>query len=185
MRYIKILFITVLLISSVIVNAQQRPTFSTYVYNGLALNPAYAGSQNMFSVIFTNRNQWINIDGAPNFQSITAQTTWKDNQIGTGLNITRDAIGSYEVLSVYGSYAYKIKMARNILSMGLQGGFDYNRADFSAINLSEQGDPLFDSFSKFNPNFGAGIYCWHPPRIRNNHPQIHQLICNLMKPVYC
>lgn len=141
--------------------AQQRPTFSTYVYNGLAINPAYAGSQNMFSAIFTNRNQWVNIEGAPVFQSLTAQTTFMENQVGAGLNVTRDAIGSYQTYSVYGSYAYKIRMSKNILAMGLQGGFDHTRANFDEVRLVTP-DPTFANYSKFSPNFGVGLYLANP-----------------------
>jgi len=158
----KILVIGLMLLSGLCLG-QQRPTFSTYVYNGLAINPAYAGSQNLFSAIFTNRNQWINIDGAPNFQSLTAQTTWKDNQIGTGLNITRDAIGVHQQFGVYASYAYKIKMNRNILAMGLQGGFDNRKSDFNQIRLFDPDDPyLSGQVTTFDPNFGVGLYLANP-----------------------
>jgi type IX secretion system PorP/SprF family membrane protein len=149
----------VLLLSPAIGYGQGRPTYSTYMYNGLAINPAYAGSQNMFSAIFTNRNQWVNIEGAPNFQSLTAQTTFMSNQVGVGLNVSRDAIGSHVQYAVYGSYAYKIKMNRNILSMGLQGGFDQLKSDFRDIDLADPDDPILNGIvTKFNPNFGLGLY---------------------------
>ncbi|MBU2912773.1 type IX secretion system membrane protein PorP/SprF [Reichenbachiella agariperforans] len=138
--------------------AQQRPVFSTYPYNGLALNPAYAGSLNLFSAIFTNRNQWVNIDGAPVYQSLTAHTTFKDNQIGTGLNVVRDQVGVHEQYSVYGSFAYKIRMQKGILSMGLQGGFDQRASNFNELDWFSQEDPLAVYANDFNPNFGVGLY---------------------------
>lgn len=138
--------------------AQQRPVFSTYPYNGLSLNPAYAGSLNLFSAIFTNRNQWVNIEGAPVYQSLTAHTTFKDNQVGTGLNLVRDKVGVHEQYSVYGSFAYKIRTEIGILSMGLQGGFDQRSSNFNELDWFSQEDPLAVYANDFNPNFGVGIY---------------------------
>lgn len=101
---------------------QGRPNFSTYVYNGLQINPAYAGSLNVFSATFTNRNQWLNVDGAPISQNLTAHNSFRENQIGIGLNVSRDAVGVHEQHNVYGSFAYKIRTEVGILAMGLQGG---------------------------------------------------------------
>ncbi len=138
---------------------QGRPVFSTYVYNGLAINPAYAGSLNVFSAIFTNRSQWVNIEGAPELQSLTAHTAFYNNQIGAGLNVSRDAIGVHQQYSVYASGAYKIRMDKWILSMGLQGGFDYRGSDYAQLDIREPDDPLLSAFvSRFNPNFGTGLY---------------------------
>ncbi len=139
-------------------HAQQRPVFSTYPYNGLALNPAYAGSLNLFSVIFTNRNQWVNIEGAPVYQNLTAHTVFKDNQVGVGLNVTRDVVGVHETYSVYASGVYKIRMSKGILSMGLQGGFDQRSSDFNKLDWFDPSDQYNVLVQKFNPNFGAGLY---------------------------
>ncbi|PIB35616.1 hypothetical protein BFP72_09525 [Reichenbachiella sp. 5M10] len=139
--------------------AQQRPVFSTYPYNGLSLNPAYAGSLNLFSAIFTNRNQWVNIDGAPVYQSLTAHTVFKENQVGTGINVVRDQVGVHEQYSLYGSFAYKIRMQKAILSMGLQAGFDQRTSNFNELDWFDQNGPYTTAYVKdFNPNFGVGLY---------------------------
>lgn len=148
----------ILLLLTTLGYGQGRPIFSTYVYNGLALNPAYAGSLNIFSAIVTNRSQWVNIDGAPEFQSLTAHTTFYENQIGVGLNVNRDAVGVHEQISLFPSFAYKIRMSRWILAMGLQGGFDIRTSKYDVLNLREI-DPNFPPLlRKFNPNFGTGVY---------------------------
>ncbi|MCV9385424.1 PorP/SprF family type IX secretion system membrane protein [Reichenbachiella ulvae] len=159
MKRYKVLLVTSLVtLMSLTGVAQQRPVFSTYPYNGLALNPAYAGSLNLFSAIFTNRNQWVNIEGAPVYQSLTAHTTFKENQVGTGLNVVRDKIGVHEQYSLYGSFAYKIRTQIGILSMGLQAGFDQRTSNFNELDWFSQEDPLAVYANDFNPNFGAGIY---------------------------
>ncbi len=141
---------------------QQRPITSTYLYNGLLLNPAYAGSLNLFSATLTHRDQWINIDGAPSTQALTVHNSFQDNRVGVGLNILRDRIGVHEQIGVYASYAYKIHFAHGILSMGLQGGFDNRQSDLSQVNILDRNDPLFTNTSRLNPNFGTGLYYANP-----------------------
>ena len=48
--------------------AQQRPVYSQYMFNGLALNPAYAGSQKQFNAMAVLRTQWVNLEGSPRTQ---------------------------------------------------------------------------------------------------------------------
>lgn len=142
--------------------AQQRPVTSTYMFNGLSLNPAYAGSLNIFSAIVTNRDQWINVAGAPVLQSLTVHNSFLSNRIGVGLAMTNDKVGVHEDLGMYGSYAYKIRTKGGILSMGLQAGFNNRQSNFTEADAFDPSDPLFANLSKFSPNFGAGLYFANP-----------------------
>lgn len=142
--------------------AQQRPVTSTYIFNGLSLNPAYAGSLNVFSATFTNRDQWINVDGAPLFQSVTAHNSFRSDRIGVGLMLTRDQVGVHEDIGAYGSYAYKIRTGFGILAMGLQAGFNNRQSNYTDSDAFDGTDPLYTNLSKFAPNFGAGIYFANP-----------------------
>ncbi|MGY6520782.1 MAG: type IX secretion system membrane protein PorP/SprF, partial [Mongoliitalea sp.] len=45
--------------------SQQLPQFSQYIFNGLHINPAYAGYKNQGYIQSTFRNQWVNFPGAP------------------------------------------------------------------------------------------------------------------------
>lgn len=163
MKRISIILILIITLVAYKTNAQQRSIFSTYVFNPLILNPAYAGSLDLFSAIATNRNQWVNIDGAPNYQSISLHTAWVNNRVGTGLVATRDAVGIHEQYGVYGSYAYKVRFAHGILAMGLQGGFDNRNSNYAKLSIKDTQDPfLSNDASKFNPNFGAGLYYANP-----------------------
>lgn len=147
------------------VSAQLRPLTSTYPFNGLLTNPAYAGSLNVLSVIAVHRKQWLNIEGSPAFQALTAHTSLNSNRIGVGLQATRDEIGVHKNYSLYGSYAYKIKTSLGILSMGLQGGFDSRTSNFADLSLLYQPDASFPQsapVNKFAPNFGTGLYFANP-----------------------
>ena len=49
--------------------AQQDPMVSQYMFNGLYLNPAYAGSHDYWSSTLSFRSQWVGFDGAPMTES--------------------------------------------------------------------------------------------------------------------
>ena len=47
------------------VQAQQDAQYTQYMYNTLSVNPAYAGSRDVFSFVGLYRTQWVGLDGAP------------------------------------------------------------------------------------------------------------------------
>ncbi|MEQ8238215.1 MAG: type IX secretion system membrane protein PorP/SprF [Cyclobacteriaceae bacterium] len=141
---------------------QMRGLTSTYPFNGLLINPAYAGSLNLLSITAVHREQWVNVEGAPTHQALTAHSSFASNRIGLGLMVTRDIIGVSEATSVYTSYAYKIRTGSGILALGIQGGFDNRRADYTKLELFDP-DPLLSGVqTRFTPNFGTGIYFSNP-----------------------
>lgn len=143
--------------------AQQRPVMSTYMFNGLALNPAYAGSLNILSASFLHRKQWINVEGAPTTNILSVHSSFYGNQIGLGLQATLDKIGIHEETAMYVSGAYKIKTGAGILAMGLSGGFDNRRSNFSELNILNRDDQLLSGTpTRFTPNFGTGLYFANP-----------------------
>jgi len=143
--------------------SQQRAITSTYPYNLLMLNPAYAGSLNMLSVIGVYRAQWINQDGAPETSILSAHSSFFGNRVGIGLYAINDRIGVHTDNSVYASYAYKIRTPIGILAMGLQGGFNYRESDFTELTILDRDDPLLNRVNtRFSPNFGTGIYFANP-----------------------
>mgnify|MGYP006275274327 CR=1 FL=1 len=142
---------------------QQRAITSTYPYNMLVLNPAYAGSLNVLSVIGVHRKQWINHPGAPETTMLSAHNSFASNRIGVGLFAINDKTGVVTDNSLYASYAYKIKTPIGILAMGLQGGFNQRVMDYTKLQLLDEGDPLLSQApSRFSPNFGSGVYFANP-----------------------
>jgi type IX secretion system PorP/SprF family membrane protein len=152
----------VLLVSALPAEAQQRPLISNYIYTGLAINPAYAVRQPYTSFTALYRDQWVNVPGSPKTSSFFAQSGFKDKNLGIGLSIVRENIGVHLSNSVYASYAYQIRLSNGTrLAMGLQGGFDHIRSDWTRLNLppGSQHDPIFQGeTTQMVPNFGTGIY---------------------------
>lgn len=138
--------------------AQQQVMFTQYMFNGLALNPAYAGSQESLSLTALAREQWRGVEGAPSTQTFSAHSPLREGKIGLGLLFLHDQIGLTNQTGVYGSYAYRISFSGSkTLSMGLQAGFSHFNARYS--KLSET-DPAFagQDVKELHPNFGFGLY---------------------------
>jgi type IX secretion system PorP/SprF family membrane protein len=155
----KATLVFILFIMAHAVKAQQRSLYSQYMFNGLVLNPAYAGSQKQLSATGLFRKQWVNIEGAPSTFNATIHSGFEKKKIGMGLMVNREEIGIHKDLGVYGSYAYHIVMQKGILAMGLQAGFNNLQSDFNLLSVKHGNDPILNGkVSKFNPNFGTGLY---------------------------
>lgn len=152
-----------LLIFTLKVKAQHNIVYSQYIFNGLLINPAYAGSHVQLSATLSYRNQWINFDGAPKTSAFGIHSSFNKEKVGLGLLVTSDNIGSYTNTGAFASYAYRIKMLNGgVLSMGVQGGFNNFKADFSELKLKADSDPIFNGyFNEFRPNFGGGIFYYN------------------------
>ncbi len=157
----KILFtLCLLLLAGTICRAQYHPMYSQYMFNGQAINPAYAGSREVLSLAALYRSQWQNIDGAPVTQTFTGDFPLRNPQLALGLLVFNDQISIYRQTGAYASYAFRIKTGEGKLSFGLQAGFDYMREDESRIVTLQPSDPMFDMeiHKSFMPNVGAGVY---------------------------
>ena len=142
---------------------QQRAMFTQYMFNGLAINPAYAGSHQTLEFTALARQQWTGLEGAPSTQTFTAHTPLNNRSIGLGLSIIHDKIGVTNQFGAYGAYSYRIQFSnKGVLSMGLQAGFTQYQEDLTQLqgSIRDPNDPNFaqDQVSKFMPNFGAGLY---------------------------
>jgi len=151
--------LTIFFITAETAKSQQYPIYSQYIFNGLVLNPAYAGSHVQVSATAMYRNQWVNFEGAPKTLSFSAHTSLLNDKIGVGLLITDDKIGSYSNQNIYGSYAYIFKSPVGKLALGLQAGLNIISADYSDLNLDNMNDVSFTNIeNELKPNFGAGAY---------------------------
>ena len=109
--------------------AQQDPQYSQYMFNQLAINPAYAGSKEALSTAMFLRNQWTGIEGAPKTETFTLHGPLKKRKVGLGLAIISDKIGPKKTTGIMGSYAYRIPIKNGKLAFGLRFGvynYTYN-----------------------------------------------------------
>jgi len=147
--------------------AQQTVQFSQYIFNGLAVNPAYAGYKEDWTLNLSSRLQWTGIDGAPKTSTISADGLTRNNNIGLGGIITSDRLGPQNTSSIYFNYAYRLQMDEDDtrrLSFGLAAGLVQYSLDGSKFNATDVGDGVVPSGyeSKLTPDFRLGIYYYTP-----------------------
>lgn len=155
------LLLLIALISSSKTWAQQDKLFSQYMFNMMALNPAYAGSRDVLSATALYRNQWGGMTGAPQTATFSIDMPVNRERVGLGLQLFNDQIGLENWTGAMLSYAFRIKVGeRTTLALGLQGGAMNFRWDLAKADLGNNlSDPAFASnISKILPNFGTGIY---------------------------
>ncbi|AXT53658.1 type IX secretion system membrane protein PorP/SprF [Aquimarina sp. BL5] len=143
--------------------AQQDAQYTQYMYNTISVNPAYAGSRGVMSIMGLHRSQWVGLDGAPRTQTLTLNTPIGDNnRVGLGLSIVNDEIGPTDETYFDIDFSYTIPTSdTGKLSFGLKAGGHLLNVDFDRLSQFETGDPLFGNGNidnKFSPNVGVGFY---------------------------
>lgn len=144
--------------------AQQEAMYSQYMFNTMAINPAYAGSRKVTSVTALMRTQWIEIEGAPKTETITVDAPVKGDKVGLGFQLFNDKIGVANTTGGFISYAYRLKMNDDdaFLSFGLQAGVSQFKANYTDVVLTNQAQPTDPAFAEdakmLYGHFGAGIY---------------------------
>lgn len=160
----KFIIILVFLTSSVwSLKAQQDAQFTQYIYNTIAINPAYAGSRGVLSINALHRSQWVGLDGAPTTQTFNLNTP-VGKRLGVGLSIVNDRIGNGTNQDTYfdAVVSYTVPTSETgKLSFGLKAGGQALNIDFNQLrNFSNEAASvgLSNVDRQFSPNFGAGIY---------------------------
>lgn len=154
------IFFIIIFITSGVTYGQQQAMFTQYMFNGLAINPAYTGSQDGVNITSLARRQWVGMEGAPSTETFSIHGPIRNKKIALGLQLFHDEIGVTDQYGVYGTYAYRIKMNKGTLAAGLQAGFNSYRANFSSVITKTADDPHFsyEDVQAFLPNFGAGLF---------------------------
>ena len=153
-------------------SAQQDPMFTKYMFNSLAFNPAYAGTNDYLSATAIVRDQWISWDKGNNSAGGGAPVTYMasvhspfQQKVGLGGYLSQDNIGASSFTELALSYAYRMPVTESLtLSLGLQGGITHHAFDFSGLNFRH--DPSIDvaymnlDGQSWMPNAGAGAYVY-------------------------
>ena len=139
--------------------AQQDPQFTQYMFNLLALNPAYAGSEERVSLKALSRHQWVGFEGAPTTQTLTVHSPLGHESLGLGGTIMRDSHGPITQYTFMADFAYRMFMGDAKLAFGLKGGLNLFQGQFAELNPLVAGDQVFQQnvSTKLDPQFGFGM----------------------------
>ncbi len=148
--------------------AQQDPLFNQYMFNQMAYNPGYTGSNDMICATALNRQQWVGFKGAPSSTVLHVNAPVKPFGInsGVGLYIMNDKAGFSKNLNISASYAYRVNLGSGKLGIGINLGA-YNQTlepewsiPTSDYHQQPSGDPLIpeNNESIFVFDLGFGLY---------------------------
>jgi len=142
--------------------AQQEAMYTHYMYNIMAVNPAYAGYEKLFTATAIHRSQWISFPGAPRFQTFSIQTPIGKN-VGAGLSFVNDQVGPERNIAIKAYYSYTIRAKEKLkISFGLKAGLNVLNIGLQQLDLDNPDDPAF--FTNFQstilPNFGFGVFAY-------------------------
>ncbi|WP_316829063.1 type IX secretion system membrane protein PorP/SprF, partial [Pedobacter miscanthi] len=68
-------------------SAQQDAQYSQYMFNGIYINPAYAGYKEVLNVHSFYRSQWTGITGAPRSMSLAVDAIANSGNVGLALQV--------------------------------------------------------------------------------------------------
>ncbi len=117
----KILTIIALSLTSLVTFAQQDAQFSMNMFNRLAVNPGYAGTNKALCATLLYRQQWVNFPGAPK----TGLLSVDYGQIahgGVGLTVDQDALGFDKTFKAKLAYSFHQVLGPGTLGIGLDVG---------------------------------------------------------------
>jgi type IX secretion system PorP/SprF family membrane protein len=139
--------------------AQQDPQFTQYMFNLMAINPAYAGSAERVSIRALSRHQWVGFEGAPTTQTLSIHSPLPFESLCVGGLVLRDELGPVRQYTIMGDVAYRLFLGNDAkLAFGLQGGVNIFRGDYTSLSPLEPNDQVFmeNVESKVDPQFGFG-----------------------------
>ncbi|AXT59035.1 type IX secretion system membrane protein PorP/SprF [Aquimarina sp. AD10] len=141
---------------------QQDAQYTQYMYNTISVNPAYAGSRGVMSIMGLHRSQWVGLEGAPRSQTLTLNTPIGNNErVGLGLSIVNDEIGPTDETYFDIDFSYTIPTSETgRLSFGLKAGAHLLNINLQELSQFNQNDALFETNidNKFSPQVGIGVY---------------------------
>ncbi|WP_075348992.1 PorP/SprF family type IX secretion system membrane protein [Algoriphagus marinus] len=140
---------------------QQLPQFSQYIFNGLHINPGYAGYKGEPYIQSTYRSQWVNFPGAPETFTVTADLSANEGTMGFGVSLMSDNLGPAKTTGGLLTYAYRIQTGTNsYLGLGVSAGFSQYSIDGSMLDPNDFPDSEIPEgrINLLTPNLNSGLF---------------------------
>lgn len=130
------------------------------MFNGLVLNPAYAGTHPYWSSSLLHRSQWVKFDKAPKTQTACIDGNILDGKLGLGFNLSNDRLGLTNSFDFGANVAKKVMLGPGFLSAGLRIGASRYSANLTDAVIWDENDPVYANNikGKIIPRLGAGVY---------------------------
>lgn len=139
--------------------AQQQPQYSQYMFNRFAINPASAGNADDVQAISLVRRQWSGASGTPCIQSLAIHSPFFHKSMGVGVQLYHETLAFQKNRGILIGYAYKIRVARGILSGGIGAGIKTYSLDASGMHPKDPDDEYLPyGNSGLVPDLNTGVY---------------------------
>jgi len=125
-------------------SAQFDSQLSSYWAAPNYYNPAYAGQSGQLQLTGLYRMQWLGITHAPKTGILLAEMPFRffGREHGVGVSMYNDQIGLFKTNLISGQYAFKMKLFKGNLSIGIQGG--YISETFNGAGVRMPDDEYYD-----------------------------------------
>jgi type IX secretion system PorP/SprF family membrane protein len=158
----RLLTLIILILSTGALFAQQDAQQSQYMFNGIYINPAYAGYKENLNFHSYFRSQWTGIEGAPKSMSLAVDAIANNGNVGLALQISNDRLGAQTNLSAYANYAYRLRMnneGTSRLALGFGVGVMQLGINNSLLNPNDPEPYLATGMqSTFVPDGRVGVF---------------------------
>jgi type IX secretion system PorP/SprF family membrane protein len=163
MKKVIIYFVFLFLVAEVSFS-QQDPQYSQYMFNQLVLNPAYAGSKEALSAVMDLRKQWVSMPGAPRTGTISMHAPLPFKSIGIGGHLINESMGPSKWTSASVDIAYRFKLGKGKLSLGISGGMINYNLSLSESDYKDGGEvfPAQNLGPRTRFDAGTGFYYYSP-----------------------
>jgi type IX secretion system PorP/SprF family membrane protein len=149
--------VTILVLLSFRLNAQNYPVYNAYFANPYLYNPAAAASNQAY-LYFHHRLQWLNVDGAPQLFAASYNTLIDQTRSGFGAKLSSYKRGLLNTTDISLSYTYSIPIGEtSYLHYGVSAGAISNTVDTK--NATNPSDPALsgDAANNIQPTANFGI----------------------------
>lgn len=141
--------------------AQQLPEFSQYIFNGVNINPAYAGYKYAGYVQTTYKSRWNDFPGSPKTFSLTGDFSINDDRMGVGGSVMTDRLGPTSITNLLFIYSYNLQLGSDsYLRFGASGGGAQYMIDGDMLEYNDPDDPSLPQgrITLFTPTFNSGLF---------------------------
>ena len=158
------------LIAVVTARAQFDPQMGQYMYMPTAYNPAAVGEGDLLKVAGMHRMQYVDIANAPMSTWFTFCSPFVIGKTrhGAGVRFLNDRFGLFTNQAFYAQYAYRQKLGKGYLSVGVDLGFVNVGFRGDSVNLKEMEDEYHDADddaipqgSKSGMKFDMALGIWY------------------------
>ena len=159
----KLVKIILLLFVAVNCAAQQDAQYSQYIFNGIYINPAYAGYRERININASYRNQWTGIEDAPRSFSLAADALLPNERVGLSLILNAEQLGAQKNMAAFANYAYRLPLneeGTTKLALGIGVGVRQSSLNGDMLKPKDVGDNFIPSgtVKQILPDMNAGIF---------------------------